>query len=136
MLGDASPPDEAIFMTVALCPTCPAGRPEFWAEKAKDDWKVKVWHAEPCLQAGSAPWVLRMVGCESCHASDDADVQASAAVLPGFVAFHVKHGGDACPMLEVDSARVERVAAQAKRADMTRLFGDEDARRSYFGEEQ
>lgn len=132
MLGDASLHDEAIFTTVAVCPACPPGRTGFHVEKLKDDWDVAVWHVEPCPQRDRAPRSLRMPGCEVCHTWDDADFEVGTAVLPGFWAFHVKHGrtpltsqdgtlrtaagGDYCPVMEVDKARVERVAEQAKRA--------------------
>jgi hypothetical protein len=121
-------PDDDYFTSVPVCVTCPPHDVGFSGEWCPGGWEFALWHREPCPRAGEPPAVLLVPGCEVCHTWGHADFQVSALVLPGFWVFHPKHGrtaltsldgtagtasgGDYCPLMEADNARVARTIAR------------------------
>lgn len=120
-------PAEEYFTTIPVCPGCPPIGLGFQAVRTVQDWEVTLWHQEPCPQAAEAPALIHVLGCPTCHAWPHADISVSS-LIPGRWAFIPTHGrtpltssdgtvvtasgGEYCPQLEVDAARIDRLAGE------------------------
>lgn len=119
-------PDEA-FVSIPVCPTCPAGSLGFSITRTARDWEAETWHEQPCPRTGEARTLIRVPGCTTCHTWRKTDLSVSS-LIPGRWAFIPKHGqtpltsqdrtigtasgGEYCPKMKFDNAVINQLGGQ------------------------